>query len=206
MIFLAGIGSEHEQTGKIMHPGDFTAQCRYAYRKLKKVLARNGATMADVVKQVTYVIDARHQQLAGKCRLRAYGKAPLPAHTFVNVSQLARPGNRCDRIGAPTRPLDGGWFLKCQVPCVRIPLTFCMSVGFFSKEVRFACPESGHLRSWLDCPLRVKSGHSIDEPLFSDQRPTRFGVEVVEELVTTGGQGPEADYAFAISRHNFFNP
>src|SRR5262249_38777405 len=25
MIFLAGIGSEHEQTGKIMHPGDFTA-------------------------------------------------------------------------------------------------------------------------------------------------------------------------------------
>ncbi|HYV69249.1 MAG TPA: RidA family protein [Pseudolabrys sp.] len=91
MIFLAGIGSEHEQTGKIMHPGDFTAQCRYAYRKLKKVLARNGATMADVVKQVTYVIDARHQQLAGKCRLRAYGKAPLPAHTFVNVSQLAWP-------------------------------------------------------------------------------------------------------------------
>jgi enamine deaminase RidA (YjgF/YER057c/UK114 family) len=64
MIFLAGIGSEHEQTGKIMHPGDFSAQCQYAYRKLKKVLARNGATMADVVKQVTYVIDARHQQLA----------------------------------------------------------------------------------------------------------------------------------------------
>lgn len=24
MIFLAGIGSEHEQTGKIMHPGDLT--------------------------------------------------------------------------------------------------------------------------------------------------------------------------------------
>jgi 2-iminobutanoate/2-iminopropanoate deaminase len=91
IIFLAGIGSEHEQTGKIMHPGDFSAQCQYAYSKLKKVLARNGATMADVVKQVTYVIDARHQQLAGKCRLRAYGKALLPAHTFVNVSQLAWP-------------------------------------------------------------------------------------------------------------------
>ena len=91
MIFLAGIGSEHEQSGKIMHPGDFAAQCRYAYRKLKKVLARNGAGMADVVKQVTYVIDARHQQLVGKCRRQAYGKAPLPAHTFLNVSQLAWP-------------------------------------------------------------------------------------------------------------------
>ena len=92
MIFLAGIGSEHEQSGKIMHPGDFTAQCRYAYRKLKKVLARNGATMADVVKQVTYVIDARNQSAAGACRREAYGDAPLPAHTFVVVSQLAWPG------------------------------------------------------------------------------------------------------------------
>ena len=26
MVFLAGIGSEHEQTGKIMYPGDFAAQ------------------------------------------------------------------------------------------------------------------------------------------------------------------------------------
>jgi 2-iminobutanoate/2-iminopropanoate deaminase len=91
MIFLAGIGSEHEQTGKIMYPGDFVGQCRYAYRKLKKVLARNGASMNDVVKQVTYVIDARHQKLAGECRRQAYGSAPLPAHTFLNVSQLAWP-------------------------------------------------------------------------------------------------------------------
>ena len=91
MLFLAGIGSEHEQTGKIMYPGDFEAQCRYAYRKLKKVLARNGATMNDVVKQVTYVVDARHQQLAGQCRRDAYGDAPLPVHTFLNVSQLAWP-------------------------------------------------------------------------------------------------------------------
>jgi enamine deaminase RidA (YjgF/YER057c/UK114 family) len=91
MIFLAGIGSEHEQTGKIMFQGDFAGQCRYAYRKLKKVLKSNGASMKDVVKQVTYVIDARHQQLAGKYRRQAYGKAPLPAHTFLNVSQLAWP-------------------------------------------------------------------------------------------------------------------
>ena len=91
MLFLAGIGSEHEQNGKIMYPGDFKAQCRYAYRKLKKVLARNGATMNDVVKQVTYVVDARHQQLAGQCRREAYGDAPLPVHTFLNVSQLAWP-------------------------------------------------------------------------------------------------------------------
>jgi 2-iminobutanoate/2-iminopropanoate deaminase len=47
--------------------------------------------MKDVVKQITYVIDARHQKQAGECRRKAYGKAPLPAHTFLNVSQLAWP-------------------------------------------------------------------------------------------------------------------
>jgi len=91
MIFLAGIGAEHEDSGKIMYPGDFERQCRYAYRKLKKVLARNGATMADVVKQVTYVTDVRFQKQAGDCRRAAYGDASLPAHTFLNVTQLAWP-------------------------------------------------------------------------------------------------------------------
>lgn len=90
MIFLAGIGAEHEDDGHILYPGDFARQCRYAYKKLKKVLARNGATMADVVKQVTYVTDIRHQKQASDCRREAYGDT-LPAHTFLNVNQLAWP-------------------------------------------------------------------------------------------------------------------
>src|ERR1041385_7605398 len=81
MIFLAGIGSEHEQTGKIMYPGDFDAQCRYAFRKLKKALSKNGARMADVVKQVTYVTDARYVRQAGERRREAFRQAALPAHT-----------------------------------------------------------------------------------------------------------------------------
>jgi 2-iminobutanoate/2-iminopropanoate deaminase len=91
MIFLAGIGAEHEETGEIQHPGDFSAQCRYAYEKLRKVLERNGATLADVVKQVTYVTDVRYQRAAGEIRSEAYASGPLPAHTFVTVSQLAWP-------------------------------------------------------------------------------------------------------------------
>jgi len=91
IIFLAGIGSEHEQTGKILYAGDFDAQCRYAFLKMKKVLAKNGARLADVVKQVTYVTDARYVGQAGERRREAYGEAALPVHTFVNVSQLAWP-------------------------------------------------------------------------------------------------------------------
>lgn len=92
MIFLAGIGPEHEETGQIMHLGDFPAQCRYAYKKLKAVLARNDASMADVVKQVSYYTDVRYSQEAVAIRAAEYGDAPLPAHTSLTVSALAWPG------------------------------------------------------------------------------------------------------------------
>jgi enamine deaminase RidA (YjgF/YER057c/UK114 family) len=92
MIFLAGIGAEHEETGEILHMDDFTAQCRYAYAKLQTVLGHHGATLANVVKQVTYVTDIRYQSAAGECRREAYKDTSLPAHTFLCISQLAWPG------------------------------------------------------------------------------------------------------------------
>lgn len=92
MIFLAGIGAEHEVHGKVQHLDDFDAQCRYAYEKMKKVLEKNGATLGDVVKQTTYVTDVRFQPLASQCRTEAYKDLQLPAHTFLAVSQLAWPG------------------------------------------------------------------------------------------------------------------
>lgn len=92
MIFLAGIGPEHEVHGEIQHQGDFVGQCRYSYAKLKTVLEKNGATLDDVVKQTTYVTDVRFQPLAGQCRTEAYRGFELPAHTFLAVSQLAWPG------------------------------------------------------------------------------------------------------------------
>ena len=92
MIFLAGIGSEHEETGETLYKDDFAAQLRYAYRKLKATLERNGASMHDVVKQVTYVTDIRYWKDASEIRAEQYGDAPLPVHTFLNVNQLAFPG------------------------------------------------------------------------------------------------------------------
>jgi enamine deaminase RidA (YjgF/YER057c/UK114 family) len=94
MIFLAGVGSEDEGAtrGVIRHLGDFTGQCRYAYDKIKRALEKNGATLADTVKIVTYVTDIRFQMDAGKCRGEAFAGLPLPVHTFLNINQLAWPG------------------------------------------------------------------------------------------------------------------
>jgi 2-iminobutanoate/2-iminopropanoate deaminase len=90
-IFLAGIGPEREGDGKIVHEGNFMEQCRYAYMKIKKLLDMQSATMNDVVRIMTYTTDVRFFQDALKCRAEAFGSAPIPASTFLVVSQLAWP-------------------------------------------------------------------------------------------------------------------
>jgi enamine deaminase RidA (YjgF/YER057c/UK114 family) len=91
VIFLAGIGPEREGDGKIVEEGNFIGQCNYAYMKIKKFLQQQGATMKDAVRIVTYITDIRFGPDAIKCRRDAFGDAPIPASTLLNVSQLAQP-------------------------------------------------------------------------------------------------------------------
>jgi 2-iminobutanoate/2-iminopropanoate deaminase len=64
-----------------------------AYDKIKRSLASQGATLADVVKQIVYVTDIRYQPDVGRCRKEAYGAdGPIPANTFLVVNALAIPG------------------------------------------------------------------------------------------------------------------
>lgn len=86
-IYLAGVGAEDEkapagQSAPILYLGRPYEQCRYAYDKIKRSLASQGARLADVVKQVVYVTDIRFQADVGKCRKEAYGNGPNPANTF----------------------------------------------------------------------------------------------------------------------------
>lgn len=94
IIFLAGVGAEDENgpIGKIRCPGDVLGQCRYAFDKIRRNLARHGATLADIVKIVTYVTDVRSAGAYFKCLAEVLGDAPRPAHTFLNINQLAHPG------------------------------------------------------------------------------------------------------------------
>jgi enamine deaminase RidA (YjgF/YER057c/UK114 family) len=96
-IYLAGVGAEDEtapmgQSAPVRHRGDPYEQCRYAYDKIKRSLASQGASLADVVKQVVYVTDIRYQADVAKCRREAYGDGPIPANTFLVINALAIPG------------------------------------------------------------------------------------------------------------------
>jgi enamine deaminase RidA (YjgF/YER057c/UK114 family) len=88
-LYLSGMGAEDAEDGHIRHAGDIEGQTRYSYQKLKDVLAANGATMANVVKITAYLTQASHRDAYTRCRLEAFGDAPLSTHTFVVVESLA---------------------------------------------------------------------------------------------------------------------
>jgi enamine deaminase RidA (YjgF/YER057c/UK114 family) len=95
IIYVGGVGAEEENTDKggvIRHLGDFAGQCRYAWDKIKRMLAKHGATVENVDKVVTYVTDIRYFFDAGKCRAEAYGGVTQPAGTFLVITALAWPG------------------------------------------------------------------------------------------------------------------
>jgi 2-iminobutanoate/2-iminopropanoate deaminase len=95
IIYLGGVGAEDETTaqgGVIRHHGDFGAQCRYAWDKIKRLLAKHGATVENIDKVVTYMTDVRDFPEAGKCQTEAFAGATQPAGTVVVVSALVWPG------------------------------------------------------------------------------------------------------------------
>jgi enamine deaminase RidA (YjgF/YER057c/UK114 family) len=92
LLFLSGVGSEEEQEGQIQHPGDFMAQCNDAWSSIRKILQREGGSVRDIVRVVTYVTDPRHLADNNACKKAVFGNGPYPPHTFLNVGQLAIPG------------------------------------------------------------------------------------------------------------------
>ncbi|HJX11461.1 MAG TPA: Rid family hydrolase [Candidatus Binatia bacterium] len=92
-IYLAGVGAEDENgpRGNVRYPGNFLEQCRYAYDKIKRVLALHGANLNDAVKIVTYMTDLRYRVAMGKCIGEAWGKTTFPTNTLIGVDALAFP-------------------------------------------------------------------------------------------------------------------
>jgi enamine deaminase RidA (YjgF/YER057c/UK114 family) len=92
LIFVSGMAAEDPQDGHIHDPGDFAAQCRMSYDKIRKILGEQGAGMADIVRTVAYVTDMRNKDAYVACQREALAGAPPPPHTLLGVSSLAWPG------------------------------------------------------------------------------------------------------------------
>jgi hypothetical protein len=66
---------------------------KYAYYRIKKLLAMHGATLKNVVFVTTYMMDIRHIGASGKCRTEEFAEAvaELPPGASVGVNAFAWP-------------------------------------------------------------------------------------------------------------------
>jgi 2-iminobutanoate/2-iminopropanoate deaminase len=88
-IYIAG-QTPRDRDGNCVAPGDVRAQIAQVGENIKDALEAAGATLADIVKTTTYVIDMddyfKHQDV----RMRYFGEA-TPTSTTVQVSRLSQP-------------------------------------------------------------------------------------------------------------------
>lgn len=90
--------------GEIVGPGDMYAQAARALANIVRVLARAGATPADVVRTRIYVTDIGRWDEVARAHQELFG-AIRPATTMVEVSRLIDPAMlveiEADAIVAP---------------------------------------------------------------------------------------------------------
>ena len=91
-VYLAGVGAEDENgpRGNIRHHGNFLEQCRYAYDKVKRVLAHHGASSRRGEDH-----DLHHRSAsspyAWRVRQGHLGRRDFPTNTLIGVAALAFP-------------------------------------------------------------------------------------------------------------------
>ncbi|MDX1333402.1 MAG: RidA family protein [Robiginitalea sp.] len=80
-------------SGQVGEGPDLDSQMRSALSNLKEVLGKAGATMDDVVKMNTYIVDYGPQSLETfrGVRRELLGDTEMPASTLVGVESLALP-------------------------------------------------------------------------------------------------------------------
>ena len=80
-------------SGQVGEGADLEAQMRSALARLMKLLADQGASMADVVKMNTYIVDYGPEslQVFRGVRKELMGETDMPASTLVGVQALGLP-------------------------------------------------------------------------------------------------------------------
>lgn len=90
-IYLAGQVS-HDENGSIVGASDMEKQMRQAYANVRKVLARYGATIDNIVEETLFVTRMDEAFAArAACREDVFGGHTELASTIVQVERLAFP-------------------------------------------------------------------------------------------------------------------
>jgi len=91
-VYISGQVSVDEE-GRVVGPGDLTAQTTQVMQNLGLALKAVGASYANIVKITTFVVDYKPElrPIIGKARSAFFEGMEPPASTLVGVTALAAP-------------------------------------------------------------------------------------------------------------------
>ena len=90
LVFLSGLGPADEK-GVLAAPGDFPGQVRATWENMRRILAKAGGSLDDIVTMTVYTTERRWGDVFTDMRKEVF-KTGYPSSAFVEARKLKTPG------------------------------------------------------------------------------------------------------------------
>jgi enamine deaminase RidA (YjgF/YER057c/UK114 family) len=89
-IYLAGYGAFQDEAGKSC-AGDFDAQVRLSFARMRETLEKAGGKLADIVTMTVFITDMANGTRFTQLRKEFFPQDRYPASALIGIKELARP-------------------------------------------------------------------------------------------------------------------
>src|SRR5438309_4395638 len=90
LLFLSGVGPGDER-GVVAAPGDFAGQVRATWENMRRIMAKAGGSLDDIVTMTVYTTERRWSEMFTDMRKDVF-KTGYPSSAFVEARKLRTPG------------------------------------------------------------------------------------------------------------------
>ena len=90
LVFLSGVGPADDK-GVLVAPGDFPGQVRATWENMRRVLAKVGGSLDDIVTMTVYTTERRWGEIFTDMRKEVF-KTGYPSSAFMEARKLKTPG------------------------------------------------------------------------------------------------------------------
>ena len=89
-VYLAGPGGYSDDSGKT-YPGDFDAQVRICFERIRAVLGKAGGTLDDIVSMTVFIVDMNNGDRFTELRRSFFSEGCYPGSALIGIKELAHP-------------------------------------------------------------------------------------------------------------------
>ena len=90
LVFLSGVGPADDK-GVLVAPGDFPGQVGATWENMRRVLAKAGGSLDDIVTMTVYTTERRWGEIFTDMRKEVF-KTGYPSSAFMEARKLKTPG------------------------------------------------------------------------------------------------------------------